>query len=696
MYRKRNYLWLNVFIISLLVGCGGGDKNPLAPDPYSDNNPPIITNISAASGREGTTAVITWLTNESSTSEVEYGLSLNYGLTTREVGSYSNPVISHRVCLTNLVSAAQIGNSQRAPLASLSVNTDTTDTGGNQNRLTYHYRVKSRDMAGNLAVSGDYTFQTLSLLPPYPQTYIEAGPDKITSLKKAAFRWRATDDVTPAENLLYAYFLEGYDQGYSPYTNSTEKTYADLSSGQYTFYVRAKDEDGNVDPDPAQWSFTIVGDEAFPETTITEGPKGITPQTTITFTWTGSDNNTAAKDLVYAYFLEGKETGYSSFSSQTTKTYTDLPLGNYAFRVKAKDKDGYEDTTPAERSFTVKEPGGEPETTIVDGPNGVITQTNSVTFTWTGEDDKTPASALTYAYRLSGYETTDSPFSSKTSVSYHNLPRGAYTFYVIAKDGDGLEDPTPAKRSFSIDFTPQDTTPPETTITEGPSGAITTTQATFKWTGTDDITPVADLKYRYMLKGVDDDYSSISSDLLKTYQKLPLGSYTFKVKAVDKAGHEDATPAERSFTIGEASTKLGMSLKPSVTQISVGESFTLDVWINNVSNLIGAAFAIEFESAILEVDDVTLKSSSLFLGKDVVDIYTDDGQGRLEAGVSQQGTSSGGKSGSGVLATIKFVGKKSGQSYLSLVKEKLELKNAASATIDTSDIELSRTLIRVE
>lgn len=693
MYHSKNYLWLSAFIISLLVGCGGGDKNPLTPEPF-DDDPPIITNISAVPSREGTTAVITWLTNESSTSEVEYGLSPSYGLTTREVGSYSNPVISHRVYLTNLVSAAQIGNSQRAPLASISVN---TKTGGNKNRVTYHYRVRSRDMAGNLAVSSDYTFQTLSLLPPYPQTFIEEGPTKITTLKNATFRWRATDDVTPARDLLYSYFLEGYDQGYSPYTHSTEKTYSDLPAGEYTFYVRAKDEDGNVDPDQAKWPFTIVGDEEFPKTTITEGPEGITTQTTVTFTWTGSDNNTSPKDLSYAYFLEGKETNYSSFSSQTTQTYPNLPLGNYTFRVKARDKDNYEDPTPAERSFTIKEPGGEPETTILDGPSGVITQTNSVTFTWTGEDDETSVSELTYSYRLSGYETTDSPFSSKTSVSYNNLPRGAYTFYVTAKDGDGLKDPTPAKRSFSIDFTPADAVPPETTITEGPTGTITTTEVTFKWTGLDDVTPVADLKYRYMLEGVDNDYNSINSDLLKTYRDLPLGSYTFKVKAVDKAGNEDATPAERSFSIVEASTELGMSLKPSATQISVGESFSLDVWINNVNSLTGISFALEFNSAILELDDVKLKDK--FLGKNIVSFYNEDA-GRLDVAVAQQGTAGGGKSGSGVLATIEFVGKSSGQSYITVLEGpgNLQLTASTGESIDTSGMKLntSRPLIKVQ
>lgn len=696
MHYNIKHLCLSVSLIFFLAGCAGGDKNPIASPPYIDNNPPIITNISAAPGRDGTTAVIAWLTNEPSTSEVEYGLSKSYGLITRDVGSLSNPAISHRVNLNKLVSIDQIGSAKRAPAASISINTDTNKE--NENYVTYHYRVKSRDMAGNQSVSPDYTFRTVSLLPPYPQTFIKEGPDNTTTIKMASFRWEATDDITPAKDLLYSYFLEGYDQGYSPYTHTTEKTYTNLPSGKYTMHVRAKDEDGNVDPKHARWSFTIVGNEEFPETNITDGPEGTVTETSVTFNWTGSDNNTSPNNLSYSYFLEGKEAGYSSFSSKMTQTYTNLPLGNYTFRVKAKDKDGYEDPTPAARSFTIKKPGGEPETTITGGPSGVLDQTNSAAFTWTGEDDKTPVSGLTYAYRLSGYETNYSAFSSKTSASYNNLTRGAYTFYVKAKDGDGLEDPTPAKRSFSIDFTPvvNDTTPPETSITDGPSGTIAAgQQVTFKWSGTDGVTPVANLKYQYMLGGKDNDYSSPTAELLKSYPNLPVGSYTFKVKAVDEAGNKDATPAERAFEIGEVSTKFGMSLKPSKTQIAVGESFTLDVWVNNVNNLFGAALSIKFEDAILEVNSVTLKNK--FLGSDVVTIDNEDGKGRYAIAVTQKAGNSG-KSGSGVLATIEFVGKKSGQSHITIITETVELMASTGSKIDISGMELniSQPLIRVQ
>src|SRR5207237_5370973 len=38
--------------------------------------------------------------------------------------------------------------------------------GGLSGSTTYHYRVKSKDAAGNLAASGDLTFTTLDITPP--------------------------------------------------------------------------------------------------------------------------------------------------------------------------------------------------------------------------------------------------------------------------------------------------------------------------------------------------------------------------------------------------------------------------------------------------------------------------------------------------------------------------------------------------
>jgi len=101
-----------------VYGSGGGG---------GDTTPPVISNI-AAGNITSSGATITWTTDESSDSQVEYGLSTSYGSSTSLNASL---VTSHSVSLSGL-------------------NTSTL----------YHYRVKSKDASGNLAISGDFTFTT--------------------------------------------------------------------------------------------------------------------------------------------------------------------------------------------------------------------------------------------------------------------------------------------------------------------------------------------------------------------------------------------------------------------------------------------------------------------------------------------------------------------------------------------------------
>jgi regulation of enolase protein 1 (concanavalin A-like superfamily) len=94
-----------------------------------DTIPPTITAVLGSDIRASSVA-ITWTTDEDATTEVEYGTTKSYGVSTQLDPGFST---SH---------------SQR--LADLTANT------------LYHYRVKSRDLSGNLSTSPDFTFTTAS------------------------------------------------------------------------------------------------------------------------------------------------------------------------------------------------------------------------------------------------------------------------------------------------------------------------------------------------------------------------------------------------------------------------------------------------------------------------------------------------------------------------------------------------------
>jgi hypothetical protein len=92
-----------------------------------DTTAPTISNI-AASGMTTSRVTITWTTNESATSQVEYGVTTSYGSSSVLDSSL---VTTHTVNLTRLTAST-----------------------------TYHYGVKSKDVANNEAISGDNSFTT--------------------------------------------------------------------------------------------------------------------------------------------------------------------------------------------------------------------------------------------------------------------------------------------------------------------------------------------------------------------------------------------------------------------------------------------------------------------------------------------------------------------------------------------------------
>ena len=99
--------------------------------PTPDTTPPVISNIQASS-ITATSTVITWTTDEASDSQVEWGGTSSYGA----VATNPSLVASHSI-----------------PFSGLALGT------------TYHYRVKSKDQAGNQATSADQTFTTTSPSP---------------------------------------------------------------------------------------------------------------------------------------------------------------------------------------------------------------------------------------------------------------------------------------------------------------------------------------------------------------------------------------------------------------------------------------------------------------------------------------------------------------------------------------------------
>ena len=107
-----------------------------------DTVPPQLSLINAT-GITQTSATVSWTTNELSTSQVDYGLTTSYGVSTPLDATL---VLAHSVALSGLTPGS-----------------------------LYHVRVRSSDAVGNPAVSADVTFTTLALPAVAAPTISPAG-----------------------------------------------------------------------------------------------------------------------------------------------------------------------------------------------------------------------------------------------------------------------------------------------------------------------------------------------------------------------------------------------------------------------------------------------------------------------------------------------------------------------------------------
>lgn len=114
----------------------------------ADISPPVISAVSASS-ITASNATITWNTNEPSDSRTEYGPTTSYGNTTTLDPTL---VTSHSQAISGLSANA-----------------------------TYHYRVNSKDPAGNAAISSDFTFTAPSASVGQAHIKIERNGETGTS-----------------------------------------------------------------------------------------------------------------------------------------------------------------------------------------------------------------------------------------------------------------------------------------------------------------------------------------------------------------------------------------------------------------------------------------------------------------------------------------------------------------------------------
>jgi len=290
------------------------------------------------------------------------------------------------------------------------------------------------------------TFETTKVFPSDttpPETSIAVGPEGTICYRDVVFMWEGTDDWTPAADLVYSYYLAGYDSDWSDWVHSLSQQYA-LSPGDYTFRVKARDQAGNVDLTPAERSFTVSINNP-PTLFWTEEPSyiddGLHPETGDTNTtfiyrikYTDADNH--APNFVRVHIKRNEvEISGSPFEmnhvggSYTTGAIYSYSLSGlasgiaYTYYFQAQDGQGANATPTSEKdapdvsNFTVSDfscsplPGGDGYECGISYENHLGENAN-VMFLFADTEGAVVSATVVFAPEGLGYVSTDFHCSS--------------------------------------------------------------------------------------------------------------------------------------------------------------------------------------------------------------------------------------------------------------------------------------------
>ena len=497
----------------------------------NDLTPPVLSGATA-SALSVDTAAISWTTDELADSQVEYGLSTGYG-------------------------SASVLDASRVTAHTVTLNGLTAGT-------LYHYRVKSKDAAGNLAVSPDAVFTTA----PPPDTTLPAV-SITTPAANSSVSGTITVSATAADNVGVAsvqFKLDDVNLGpedtVAPYSLSWNT--ATVGNGLYALTAVARDAAGNT----ASAAVTVTVSNDLTPPVLSGATASALSVDTAAISWT-------TDELADSQVEYGLSTGYGSASvldasrvTAHTVTLNGLTAGTlYHYRVKSKDAAGNLAVSP-DAVFTTAPP---PDTTLpavsITTPAANSSVSGTITVSATATDN---VSVVGVQFKLDnanlGAETTIPLYTFTWNTT--TVANGTHTLTAVARDAAGN---VAISAPVSVMAANGDVLPPSM-----PTGltatAVSSSQIFLVWSpSTDNVGVVG---YKIFRDGMQVATSSTSA-----YQDTglsPVTTYKYTVAAFDAVGNTSAPSAPASattlFKSAQGVVPASAGVTPSVTIAGAGPS----------------------------------------------------------------------------------------------------------------------------
>ena len=350
-----------------------------------------------------------------------------------------------------------------------------------------------------------------------PETTIDSGPTGLVASSLASISFSSSESGSTFECKLDSAAWQAC---------TSPRALTGLAQGAHTFRVRATDAAGNVDATEATRTWTV--DTAAPDTIIGTGPSGPTASAAASLSFGSTETGST---------FECKLDDGAWQACTSPRALSGLAQGAHTFSVRATDQAGNVDLTEAVRTWTVDTQA--PDTSLTGGPSGVAAST-SASFPFTATEV-----GSTFQCRLDDGAWT----TCTTPRALTGLAQGAHTFRVRATDAAGNVDATEAVRTWSVD-----TVAPDTSISSGPSGTVSSTTAAIEFGSAD---PDAGFQCRL------DEGAWEDCDSPRTLTALAQGAHAFRVRAVDSAGNTDSTEASRNWTVDTVAPDTSITSGPT-------------------------------------------------------------------------------------------------------------------------------------
>jgi hypothetical protein len=298
----------------------------------------------------------------------------------------------------------------------------------------------------------------------------------------------------------------------------------------------------------------------------------------------------------------------------TGGTFTPSPglsEGSHTFKVAATDPAGNEDTSPAQRTFFVDR--GAPSAALTSSPSAV---TNAPHFAFTFSDSLTTPTAVCSVDggAVSNCKTGPTSGSYDPAAAPRSLSDGPHQFKLEVIDE--ANNRTTVTKTFQYDGTAPETsasTPPALTA----DNRVTITYSS----------PDTSAAFECSLDSA--PFTACGSSSSKTYNGLPDGAHTFRVRAFDAAGNKDATPEQRSFTVDTTAPETVIAAAPTGPSNAPRFSFGSDDP--------GAQFACRIDGApFASCPAEGYSPAGLEDGSHVLDVRAQDAAGNFDATPASQ------------------------------------------------------------